>query len=171
MLVRKVLQNGFSEKLDENLDVFVMRNGLIDLRTRTFREVRSDDMVSTHADWDYNREQAAAKRTALDAFLRQVLPVDEERRTFLTYMAGLLSGRRLIKKLIILTDRRAGNNGKSTLSRHAQGVHRRRRRTSRGAKVRFRGVVRFGTSLGRPGSCSSLTRVTPRRLTPRTRPF
>ncbi|GLC40338.1 hypothetical protein PLESTB_001803800 [Pleodorina starrii] len=117
MLVRKVLEKSFSEKLDENLDVFVVRNGLFDMREKVFRQIVPEDMVSTHADWDYDKGLASSKRPELDAFLSQVLPVDEERRIFLTYMAGLLSGRRCIKKFIVLTDRRAGNNGKSTLSR------------------------------------------------------
>ena len=42
-------------------------------------------------------------------------PVEEEREVVLTYFARLLSGRREEKKIMLLTDRRAGNNGKSAL--------------------------------------------------------
>jgi phage/plasmid-associated DNA primase len=47
--------------------------------------------------------------------MAQVLPVAEERRLALSFFASLLSGRRGAKKVLVLTDRRSGNNGKTTL--------------------------------------------------------
>ncbi|GLC47496.1 hypothetical protein PLESTM_002092300 [Pleodorina starrii] len=117
MLARKVLHEGFHDLLNENVDVFTVNNGLIDMRTRTFRPVTPEDMIQTHAEWAYDPEEARAKRPAVERFLAQIFPVESERRIVLSYMASLLSGRRKIKKFLVLTDRRAGNNGKSTVAR------------------------------------------------------
>ncbi|PNH06464.1 putative helicase [Tetrabaena socialis] len=117
MLARKVLHEGFTHLLDENPDVFAVANGLFDMRRGgEFRPVRPEDMVMTHATWSYDGTLAAAKRPAVEAFLRQVLPVDAERRVVLSYFAGLLSGHRDMKKFLVLTDRRAGDNGKTTFA-------------------------------------------------------
>jgi phage/plasmid-associated DNA primase len=117
MLARKVLSEGFHDQLDENTDVFALRNGLFDMRTRAFRPMTPEDRIQTHADWAYDPQQARAERPNVERFLAQIFPLECERRIVLTYMASLLSGRRKIKKFMVLTDRRAGNNGKSTVSR------------------------------------------------------
>ncbi|GLC54521.1 hypothetical protein PLESTB_000879800 [Pleodorina starrii] len=117
MLARKVLHEGFQAQLDENTDVFAVQNGLFDMHSRTFRAITPEDMVQTHADWVYDMEQARLVRPEVERFLAQIFPIECERRIVLCYMASLLSGRRKIKKFLILTDRRAGNNGKSTVSR------------------------------------------------------
>jgi phage/plasmid-associated DNA primase len=104
----------FAEKLDANLDVFPLANGVVDMRTREFRATRADNHVRLHAGWSYDADAAREHRDDVEGFWAQLLPVEEERRVFLTYVAGLLSGRRAIKKMIVLTDRQAGNNGKST---------------------------------------------------------
>jgi phage/plasmid-associated DNA primase len=118
MLVRKVLHESFHNLLDENTDIFAVRNGVFDNKDNlNFRPITPEDMVFTHADWIYDPELAKAKRPDVELFLSQVFPVDAERKVFLNYMASLLSGRRKIKKFLVLTDYRGGHNGKSTVSR------------------------------------------------------
>jgi phage/plasmid-associated DNA primase len=114
--VNSMLDREFESRLDSNLDIFALKNGIVvDMRTRTRRATRPDDYVRLNAGWDYSTELAILHRPAVEAFLEQLMPVQEERDVALTYLAGLLSGRRVIKKLMALTDKRAGNNGKSTL--------------------------------------------------------
>ncbi len=103
-------------KLDANLDVFAVENGVFDMTTRTFRATKLDDYVKLHAAWSYNPEVAVRHRANVERFLEQILPIPEERKVLLTYIASLMSGRRTIKKFVVFTDNRVGNNGKSTLA-------------------------------------------------------
>jgi hypothetical protein len=115
LFATKVIDETFLDRLNANLDVFACANGLVDMNTKEFRDIRPEDCISLHTGWEYSQEDARVHRPALEAFLEKLLPLPEERRVVLTYIAGLLSGRRVIKKLLVLTDRRAGSNGKSTL--------------------------------------------------------
>ena len=108
---------GLSKKLDANLDLFAVDNGVFDVSSKTFRPIEPDDYVSTTAGWSYSAELAREKRRDVEAFLASVLPIEEERNVVLDYFASLLSGKRLEKKFLVLTDKRSGNNGKSTLIR------------------------------------------------------
>jgi hypothetical protein len=111
-----VIDPELMNRLDASLDIFPLKNGVVDMEAEgmPFRETRPDDFVRLHAGWAYDRDQAASKRAEVEEFLAQLFPVAEERAIVLRYVAGLLSGRRAIKKMLILTDKRAGNNGKST---------------------------------------------------------
>ena len=115
LLQRKTLDESFMSRLDGDLDVFAVDNGLFDVKTKMFRAIRPEDCVATTAGWSYSTELSAEHRVVLRAFLERVLPVDMEREVVLAYFASLLSGRRREKKFLVLTDKRAGNNGKSTL--------------------------------------------------------
>ena len=109
------LDSRFERRLDANLDLFALRNGVLDMAAKAFRPIRPEDYLRCAADWDYSSEDSVLHRADVEAFLEQILPVAEERNVTLSYLAGLLSGRRCLKKVLVLTDRRAGNNGKSTL--------------------------------------------------------
>ncbi|PNH02996.1 hypothetical protein TSOC_010982 [Tetrabaena socialis] len=80
----------FDELLDSNLDMFVLDNGLFDMSSSSstnvvphFRPLEQNDYVSMTAGWSYDASAAIDTRHALDAFLRQVFPVDIERRVML----------------------------------------------------------------------------------------
>jgi hypothetical protein len=114
-LAGKVVDNSFLAKLDANPDIFAVANGLFDWSTGEFRPITPEDAVLTTTGWAYDAELAAAHRPDFEAFLQEVLPVAEEREVVLVFFARLLSGRRKEKKFMLMTDRRAGNNGKSAL--------------------------------------------------------
>ena len=105
----------FERRLNANLDLFAVQNGVVDMATKTIRPIRPSDCIRLHAGWKYTPELARLHKDDVRLFLEQLFPVQAERDTALTYIAGLLSGRRVIKKLLVLTDQRSGNNGKSTL--------------------------------------------------------
>ena len=115
----KRVDEKLSDKLDASLDIFAVDNGCFDSSSAslapTFREVMSEDYVRTTAGWSYDAVQAADKKEEVLDFLAKVLPVAEERHVVLSYFADLLSGRRVWKKFLAFTDRRSGNNGKTTL--------------------------------------------------------
>lgn len=118
LLAAKVLDERLRDRLDANPDLFAVANGCFAFQgcvCPTFRELRPDDCVSITSGWAYSKDQAVAARPDLEDFLAKVLPVPEERKVVLAYFASLLSGRRTAKKMLVMTDRRSGNNGKSTL--------------------------------------------------------
>lgn len=116
-LARRSVDRKLLERLDENVDVFAVDNGVFDMSMKEprFRAARPDDWVMTTAGWSYSAEQADAHRAELRTFFEQVLPVEAERQVVLKFMAAPMSGRRRIKRFMILTDKRDGNNGKTTM--------------------------------------------------------
>ena len=105
----------FFERLDSNLDLFALDNMVAIAKDQALRPITQADNVMTTAGWSYDAKEAAAHRAEVERFFEQLLPVAEERRTVLVYFASSLSGRRSSKRLLALTDRRQGNNGKSSL--------------------------------------------------------
>ncbi len=108
----------FRDRLDANLDVFAVDNGVFDSSPNSpvFRPLAMGDELSVTAGWSYDAAKAVEHRAELETFLARIFPIDDERRVVLAFFASLLSGRRSIKRFLAFTDRRAGNNGKSTFS-------------------------------------------------------
>lgn len=107
----------FEARLDSQLDLFPFENGAFDMADGgRMVPILPEHMVSKTTGWFYDADLARAKRPEVEAFLRCVLPVDEERHAALSYVAGLLSGHRTAKRFMVLTDKRSGNNGKSTFA-------------------------------------------------------
>jgi D5 N terminal like len=115
-IASKRLVPNFHDRLNSNPDLFPCKNGVFDMRTRTFRPIEQHDYVKTTTDWDYCPDAAARHRADVEDFLAKVFPVPEERAAVLVYVASMLSGRRDIKRFLVLTDRRDGNNGKSSFA-------------------------------------------------------
>jgi hypothetical protein len=115
IMARKVADIGFADRLDSNLDLFAMDNCLLDTRTMTTRAIVPSDEICNTTGWCYDASLAAEHRPAVSNFFEQLLPVPEERHAVLAFFASSLSGRRTAKKIMALTDRRQGNNGKSSL--------------------------------------------------------
>ena len=113
----KMIQNGFVNRLDTNLHVFACENGAFDTSSGrpVFRPLTPQDYVLTTASFVYDPVKEQGMRGELEEFLARVLPVPEERRVVLNFFANLLSGVRSEKKFLLLTDRRSGNNGKTSL--------------------------------------------------------
>ena len=112
-----VADESFVERLDADFDLFAVNNGVFDLRVLGggFRPIEPSDCIGITTGWSYDPESSSAHRAEVEAFLCGVLPIKEEREVVLVFFAHLLSGWRREKKLMLLTDRRDGNNGKSTL--------------------------------------------------------
>jgi hypothetical protein len=110
----------FESKLNGNLDIFLVKNGAYDVREKEFRAIKPEDYVCLHADWEYDPERAKTYRPEVEDFLCKIFPVATKRNIVLRFLAALLSGRREIKKVLCLNDKRAGNNGKSTLVKFVQ---------------------------------------------------
>lgn len=116
----------FLTALDSNRSVFVLDNGLLDFSRDPvrgqWRDIQCDDYVSTSAGWNYSEEDSATYMPAVERFFNELLPKQEEREFVLHYFARLLSGRRTDKQFLVLTDKRAGFNGKTTMMNLLQRV-------------------------------------------------
>lgn len=97
-----------------SVDRFALNNGFLVERGVLLRPTTPDDAVFVTSGWSYDREAAIRERDALQLFLDQVFPVKAEQTVVLRYVADLLDGHRERKAFLVLTDRRQGNNGKST---------------------------------------------------------
>ena len=115
----KVSDKHFVSRLDSNLDLFAVDNGVFFWTGAgfEFRGIEPTDYITTTAGWAYDPEQAKTHRSELERFLGEVFPVADERKIVIGYFASLLSGRRSIRKFLILSDERSGSNGKTTVSK------------------------------------------------------
>ena len=89
-------------------------DGLIDLRTGTFRQARKEDYVTMTTGYDYDVDADDVIREELDVFLRQCYPIEDERNFMMKYSGYCLLGRHEAKLMVMLTDKRGGWNAKST---------------------------------------------------------
>ena len=114
-LKSRCIVGDFLLRANSDPNLFAFADGQVyDLTVRAFRRAQPRDYIVMHVPWAYDPAAAAAHRPAVDRFLAQVLPDADERRVAITFFALLLSGRRELKRFAIFTDRRDGNNGKST---------------------------------------------------------
>ena len=120
-VARSCMDLDFAKKLNADLNWFVLDNRIVDTRTMEMRPIAPEDYVIRTAGWSYDPELAAKHRDAVESFFEQLIPVDDERHAALAYFASLLSGYRA-KKLLMLTDKRSGENGKTQLTLSVGGV-------------------------------------------------
>ena len=108
MLAAKSVDEHFRERLDADPDLFALSSSCLATggpeTTPKFKDLEPEDYVFITTGWEYSREQAVAARPELEDFLTKVLPVPEERRVVLAYFASLLSGRRIAKKILVMTE-------------------------------------------------------------------
>ena len=108
-------QKGFECRLDSRRDLFVLENCVVEALTKTIRPIRLEDYVSETTGWSYDPEEARKHMPDVQRFFEEILPLREERDMTLAFIASSLTGMRTSKKFLVLTDKRSGNNGKSTL--------------------------------------------------------
>lgn len=103
-----------------NVDVFALNNGYLVENGTKLRRTTANDAIFLTTGWSYRTQLAKSKRAELELFLQQLFPMPEERGAVLDYVSGLLDGHRRQKRFLVLTDRRQGNNGKSTFLKFLQ---------------------------------------------------
>ena len=115
MFVKKIIDNEFENKIDENLDLFATQQGVYDIKLGEFRRTLPTDYAMTNCGWKYSKTDSEKYMNDVQNFFKKLFPIEEERNVVLTFISSLLHGHRLDKKFLIMTDKRDGNNGKSTL--------------------------------------------------------
>ena len=81
--------------------------------TTVLRHARPEDLVTKSVGYDIP-EGGLGDTSAVEAVFAQIYPVEEERRFFQLYGGYCLLGNNPAKGFLCLTDRRKGDNGKST---------------------------------------------------------
>jgi P4 family phage/plasmid primase-like protien len=116
----------FYDKLDSNLYLMGVQNGVLDLRPdhRTFRQGRPDDYISkkcdvNYIDTDMSDPDFREKVNTVEKFFQQILPNDNVRKYLLLRFATCLTGKD-DEKFPILTG--TGGNGKTILLEFLQSV-------------------------------------------------
>ena len=131
-LTEKFYQEDFKEKLDTNINLVGVGNGVLDLSAThpvtgklyvEFREGRPDDMISlqmgkhkiypalNYSPYDPNNQHNAGIRE----FFRKLFPREDLREYFFTLLSACLYGRNTEQKFYIFQGE--GSNGKSALIR------------------------------------------------------
>jgi len=122
LVAARVIDSSFVDRLDKNLDLFAVDNGVFDSSTGSvvFRAIHPNDLISKTktAGWSYDPQMAAAHRHDVDRFLSTTLPDPAERQIFLRFVATLLSGRRRVLRFLMLSDTpESSGSGKTSLLR------------------------------------------------------
>ena len=81
--------------------------------TTLLRHARPEDLVTKSVGYDIP-EEGFGDTAAVEAVFAQIYPIEEERRFFQLYGGYCLLGNNPAKGFLCLTDRRKGDNGKST---------------------------------------------------------
>jgi len=136
-LTEKFYQEDFKEKLNTNINLVGVGNGVLDLTAThpvtgklyvEFREGRPDDMISlqmgkhkVYSALNYNPYDPNNQHNAgIREFFRKLFPKDDLREYFFTLLSACLFGRNTEQKFYILQGE--GSNGKSALMRFIEMV-------------------------------------------------
>ncbi|KAK3809067.1 MAG: hypothetical protein JOS17DRAFT_796664 [Linnemannia elongata] len=94
MFVKEIYDDEFEEKIDENLDIFALLNGVYDLNLGALRRTNPQDYALTCTGWKYDEGLSVKHMDEVVDFFRKILPIEEERHIVLTFIASLLHGHR-----------------------------------------------------------------------------
>lgn len=88
-------QDDFLKRLDSNTYLIGCPNGVVDLRSGTFRDGEPSDMISFHTSVDYKEHDPDSEEfKLLDQFMHDIFPSDRMREYFLDMMASSIDGTR-----------------------------------------------------------------------------
>lgn len=113
-----ILDTDFGKKLDAKLDVWAFENGVLNLKTGQFRKgFRSDDYLTRHLDYKYNKNIDNDKLNYLKEQFKKVLNYnDEHLNYFMSIIGASLTGNSdKLKQIYFGVDGcdGIGNNGKT----------------------------------------------------------
>lgn len=111
--------------LDANPYLFPFNNLVYDLENSVLREIQKTDYLTTTTGYNIRQydEIPVEEHEIIKYFYETILPIHDEREFFKNLVASCLPKTTKEKILVILTDRREGNNGKSTLMDAICGVY------------------------------------------------
>lgn len=119
MAKNKLIQENTESQFDHNPWLLGTNNGIIDMKdqTWTFRNGTPDDMVSRTVGYNFSQKEADLYKTEVQAMFDAIYPIGEEQELVQRYLGYCLIGYHPEKRVMLLTDARGGNNGKSTIGK------------------------------------------------------
>jgi len=113
-----ILDTDFGKKLDAKVDVWAFENGVLNLKTGKFRKgFRSDDYLTRHLDFEYNKYVDNNKLNYLKEQFKKVLNYDDEHLDYFMSIIGasLTGNSHKLKQMYFGVDGcdGIGNNGKT----------------------------------------------------------
>ena len=103
------------EVMDTDPYLIGFEDGIYDVKEHSFRAGRPEDMVSMSVGYNYpDAVDPDVEAEVLD-FITKIYPVEEERNLFQRYAGYCLLGKHNEKVLLLLSDKRAGYNAKSSV--------------------------------------------------------
>ncbi len=108
----------FEEKLDSNINLLGVENGVIDFKRKCFRKGTPDDYISFNTGICYHPLDTTDKgqmgiKKEIENFFQSILPIKEVREYVLDYLASCLTGSTKNQTFTIFLG--SGANGKSIL--------------------------------------------------------
>jgi hypothetical protein len=118
MLSSSILDKNFALNLDAKKDIWAFKNGVLNLKNGAFRRgFRSDDYLTTHLDFDYNKKFDETKLANLKEQFKKVLNYnDEHLNYFMSIIGACMTGNAdKLKEMYFGVDGcdGIGNNGKT----------------------------------------------------------
>jgi phage/plasmid-associated DNA primase len=104
----------FLSKLDNDANLLGFENGVLDLRTMTFRDGKPEDYIRKSTKYEYKEfTDDSPEVIEVKEFLFKVFTDQKLRRYFLEYCARILKGGNSEKTFLIMTGGEKGNNAKT----------------------------------------------------------
>ena len=100
-----------SVRFDDKYWLFGFSNCVYDLKIGEFRDYQKDDYISLTTNYDW-REPTEEELNTVNDLINKIMPIEEERKLYLSILATTLEGR-CLEKFIIFNG--AGGNGKGAI--------------------------------------------------------
>ncbi|BAF45566.1 GfV-D2-ORF1 [Ichnoviriform fumiferanae] len=118
IIMRKIEDVDFTKQLDSLSHIFVTDNKAIDMSIfpPVMRSIRCEDLIKRTNGWTYDPDLSHKYKKSVQSYFNKLLPKPCEQIWFLSFIARMLNGKRSQEPCVILTDKRRGKSGKSTLT-------------------------------------------------------
>lgn len=110
VLVSHYIVEEFYRRLDEGRNLYAFDNGVVDLETGTFRNISSDDYVSTTCGYNYPHTADESVKEEIMTFFRSIFASEDDVDYYLKILSYMLTGNKKFQEFYIL--RGEGANGK-----------------------------------------------------------
>ena len=106
------LDQEFSEKINNNMNLLGFKNGVLDMEIMEFREGRPTDYITLTTDTDFRYvSEREEEMHQINDYLMRVFPSEDLRNYFLDHIASCLKGGNVNKKVLVWSG--VGDNSKS----------------------------------------------------------
>jgi P4 family phage/plasmid primase-like protien len=113
-IINEYTVNNLEFIMDENRDLIAFNNGVYDLNTSTFRDIKPTDYISLTTGYDLDINKNESIRKDIKVFIQSCFNTDDDVEYLLKTMAYGISGNNKLEEFYIWTGK--GGNGKGTIN-------------------------------------------------------